>query len=374
MNILILSWRGPNHPNAGGAEISTHEHAKGWVKFGHKVTLFTSNYIGGKEYERIDGVQIIRRGKYFFGVQFEALKWYLFQNHSTFDLVVDQFHGIPFFTPLYIKSKKMAFIHEVAKEVWKLNSWPKPYNLLPAVLGTILEPLIFKLFYKNIPFMTVSESTKKDLILWGIPSPNITVIHNGISSSHRLEKFIKEKDHTLIFLGAISRDKGIEDALKVFSIIHAKEKKSKLWVVGKGEKIYLDYLKLLCRKLNVEGSVTFTGFVTEREKFRFLSKSHLLINTSIREGWGLVIIEAASVGTPAVAFDVPGLRDSIKDKVTGLLCEERDVNKLAKIINNTLANKDLLTRLSKNAYQWSKQFSWIESISLSLRLIKKIAG
>src|SRR3989344_3656213 len=119
MNILILSWRGPGHPSAGGAEQVTLEHAKGWVKAGHDVTLFTSFFKDAKRKDLVEGIKIIRSGRQFFEVQFRAFLWYILAKHHKFDLVIDEFHGIPFFTPLYVRSRKLAFIHEVAKEVWK---------------------------------------------------------------------------------------------------------------------------------------------------------------------------------------------------------------------------------------------------------------
>ncbi len=371
MNILIFSWRGPSHPNSGGAEISTHEHAKGWIKAGYNVVLFTSYYKSAKKEEKIDGVRIIRQGGSIFGVQIKAAFWYLFGNHPKFDLVIDQFHGIPFFTPLYVKTPKLAFIHEVAKEVWKLNQLPFPLNKLVAAIGTIFEPFIFKL-YKNIPFMTVSESTKKDLILFGIPKNNVTVIYNGVN----VPKIVmpkKERKKTVVFLGVLEKDKGIDDALSVFNLLQREVANIQLWVIGKSDSKYQIFLNERVRKLGLK-NIKFWGYVEESKKFELLAKAHLLINTSIREGWGLVVIEAASVGTPTVAFDVPGLRDSIKNKVTGLLSEGRDINKLAEIISNTLVDDDILAKLSKNAYEWSKNFNWTKSVSASLRLIEKIAG
>ena len=145
-------------------------------------------------------------------------KWYLFSKHLKFDLVVDQFHGIPFFTPLYVRTKKLAFIHEVTKEVWKLNPWSWPFNIIAAFVGEIFEPMIFKL-YKKVLFMTVSNSTRSDLITWGIPRDQITVIHNGVKIPKITNNFKKENKKTLIFLGALSRDKGVEQALKVFQLI-----------------------------------------------------------------------------------------------------------------------------------------------------------
>lgn len=370
MNILIFSWRGPGHPNAGGAEISTHEHAKGWVKAGHNVTVFTSAFVGGKDQEIIDGVNIIRKGRQMFGVQWEAFIWYLFRVHEKFDLVIDQFHGISFFTSLYVRVKKMGFIHEVAKEVWKLNPWPKPYNLFPAILGTIFEPLIFKLLYKNIPFMTVSESTKADLIKWGIEDKNITIVHNGITVPKKVN-VKKEKIPTLIFLGSLSRDKGIETAIKVFSILN-KNKILQYWVVGGSSPQYLEYLKLQAKKLGLGKRIRFFGFVSEKKKFELLKRAHILVNPSIREGWGLVVIEAAAMGTPAVAFNSPGLKDSIIDQETGLLSKESTAKSMADSINSLLTNQPLLDNLSRKAIKRSHKFNWEKASKESLDLIYRV--
>ena len=370
MKILLLSWRGPKHPNAGGAEISTHEHAKGWVKAGHEVILFTSAFKGCKEEEVIDGVVIKRRGRQIFGVQWEAFKRYLFGNHQKFDLVIDQFHGIPFFTPLYIKTKKLAFIHEVTKEVWKLNPWPWPFNRITALLGEISEPLIFKL-YRRVPFMTVSQSTKKDLIAWGIPEQKISVIHNGVNVC-RFTKFpYKEKMKTVIFLGSISKDKGIEHALEAFAKINQRESDWRFWIVGFSDSRYLKFLIERSKKLGIEKNIKFWGFVSERKKFELLARAHILINPSVREGWGLVVIEAASVGIPTIGYNVAGLKDSIIDGKTGILCNANPIS-CAQAVLTLMSNKKYYERFKKNCFEWSRQFSWNKTNKESLKLISKL--
>lgn len=370
MNILILSWRGPGHPNAGGAEISTHEHAKGWVKAGHSVTLFTSHYQGAKQEEIIDGVNIIRRGAQLFGVHIQAFIWYLFKKHQKFDIVVDQFHGIPFFTPLYVRCKKLAFIHEVAKEVWFLNEFSFPLNFIIPILGRPLEPIIFKI-YKGIQFMTVSESTKFDLISWGINDSDIAVINNGIEKPN-MELPKKEKVKTVIFLGALAKDKGIEKALEVFSLLQKIYRDSIcFWIVGKGHPKYEAFLKEKSKILGLR-NIKFWGFVKDKQKFTLLGRAQILVNTSVREGWGLVVLEAASVGTPTVAFNVAGLRDSIRDGKTGLLSES--VEDLAEKVIYLLENKKKYEEFKEKALKWSQNFSWGKSSKMSLDLINRIAG
>lgn len=369
MNILILSWRGPNHPNAGGAEQSTHEHAKGWVKAGHTVTLFTAYYKGAKREEEIDGVYVIRSGRQIFGVHIDAFKWYLFGNHKPFDLVIDQFHGIPFFTPLYVRAKKLAFIHEVTKEVWRVNAWSNLVYQIPFTIGMILEPLIFRIFYRHIPFMTVSESTKKDLINWGIPEKNIKVIYNGINRPSLQKISKKEKNKTLIFLGALTIDKGVEDALQVFSILGREDQGWQFWVVGKGD---LESWKSRSRELGIGKKVKFWGFVSEEKKYELLGKAHILVNPSVREGWGLVVIEAASVGTPTVGYNVAGLRDSIKNGETGILCSPNEVSCTEAIVS-LMSDQKQYQMLVQNCFRWASEFNWSKSVKKSLTLIENIS-
>jgi len=370
MNILILSWRSLGHPSAGGAETATLEHAKAWVGAGHKVTLFTSFYKGARRKEAIGGVRVIRTGADVFGIQIAAFFWYLFGKHPKFDLVVDEFHGIPFFTPLYVGVKKLGWIHEVAKEVWWFNPWPEPFNIIPAVIGTIFERFIFMILYRSTPFMTVSDSTKRELVIWGIPKKNIAVIHNGVNLVKTKEK--KEKKKTAIFLGALTRDKGVEDALEVFSLINQKDDGWQFWVVGKGEGSYVRSLKLKIRNLELDKKVKLWGFVDEKTKFELLAMAYVLVNPSIREGWGLVNIEANSVGTPVVGYKVAGLIDSVKNGQTGILVKYGDCQSLALSVIELTSQKNLYWRFQKRCINWSKNFSWQKSTRKSLRLLLTI--
>jgi glycosyltransferase involved in cell wall biosynthesis len=111
------------------------------------------------------------------------------------------------------------------------------------------------------------------------------------------------------------------------------------------------------RKYDVSG-VTFFGRVSSQVKYQLLSKAHAVLVPSTREGWGLVVTEANSMGTPAVAYDVPGLRDSIQDGNTGILVKNKSPADLAQSVMSLLEDKDLLSTLSGNALNLSRQFSW----------------
>jgi glycosyltransferase involved in cell wall biosynthesis len=374
MNILILSWRGPNHPNAGGAEIVTFEHAKAWVRVGHKVTLFTSTFEGSKTNdENIEGVRIIRKGGQTFGVKLMAFIWYLFTKDEKYDLIVDEFHGIPFFTPLYIHKPILAFIHEVTKkEVWGMNPWPRPLNYIPKYIGPLFEPLIFKIFYKNVPFLTVSDSTAQELMEWGVRDKNISIIHNGVVLPNKLPKHASNRDVVISYLGALSKDKGVEDAIRVFASLHKAYPKWKFWIIGHGEKEYLAKLKMLSVDLGIHKCLKYWGYVDQKMKFELLSKTTILVNPSIREGWGLVVIEGASVGTPCVGYNVTGLKDSIRNGVTGVLCE-LSPEAMSQAVIKLYEDKRKYQKMITSAEKWSKNFSWTKSSNKSLNLIKKLA-
>lgn len=370
MNILILSWRDIKHPNAGGAEQVMHEHAKGWISTGYDVTLFSSFFSGGKAEEDMDGVHIIRRGGQLLEVQIRAFFWYLFGEHKKFNLVIDCFHGIPFLTPLFIRTKKLALIQEVAKEVWFLNHLPSPVNLIVGAIGYVLEPLVF-LFYRNIPFMTGSNSAKDDLVKFGIPARNISVIPHGVIINAPKKLPSKEKTKTITFLGTLARDKGVEDAIRAFSILSTKDEFN-FWILGSGAPEYVSYLKSLSSRLGVEKKIIFFGFVSEKEKFKKLASSHILVNPSVREGWGLVNIEANAMSTPVVAYKSPGLIDSVKDEMNGILCKENSPKELARQVMMILENKSVYDSLQKGALLWSKRFTWEKSRKKSLKLIQDV--
>ncbi len=368
MKILVFSWRDPRHPLAGGAEQVMHEHMKGWLSQGHTVTLFSSQFPGSKKTETIDGVKILRSGNQILGVHLRAFLWYCFKKHDEYALIIDQFHGLPFFTPLYIHKKIIAVIQEVAGNVWLENPFRFPLNKIVGYLGFWLEPLFF-VPYRRTAFITGSESAKSDLLKVGIKSKFVTIIPHGVIVKHPQKKIHKEKIPTVMFLGALTKDKGIEDALKAFQILQNKGHQYHFWVAGKGDPQFVDYLQNKYTALN---NLTFFGFVSLEKKFELLSKACLLINPSVREGWGLVNIEANACQTPVVAYHSPGLIDSVKHNTTGIVCKKNTPDNLAHEIEKLINDRRKYHLLQKNALAWSKEFTWDKSKARSIALLENL--
>jgi len=336
MKILIFNWRDIKNPDGGGAEVFTHEIAKRWVKKGHSVTLFCAGFKNCKKQETIDGVRIVRKGNRF-SVYYHAFRFY---KRGVYDIVIDEINTIPFFTPLYVKEKKIALVHQLAREFW--------FYEIPVlgVVGYLLEPLYMRL-YSNTKTVTVSESTRKDLVSWGFR--DVSIVSEGIDFAPLDSPAQKEKDFTMLFVGRMKKAKKPMDAIKAFRIIKREIPGAKLWMVGNG------YMKLP----KVDG-VEYFGRVSGEKKRELMSRAHMLLVPAVREGWGLVVTEANALGTPAVAYDVGGLRDSVKEGVTGVLCKN-DPCDMSLGVLSLWKDEKYLNKYTLNALKDSKRYTWDRS-------------
>lgn len=372
MNILILNWRDIKNPKGGGAEILTHEIAKRWVKKGHDITWFTAEFEGSRLEELIDGVKVIRRGHpdarfLFSSVHFQALGYYR-KNAENFDVVIDEIHGLPFFTPWYVKTKKVVLICEVAGGLWV-----KMFGLFFGTLGRLMESIYLRIIYKNIFFLTISNSTKGELIKEGINSKYITVLPMGLTvPALGRRKIKKEKIPTLIYVGRISKSKGIEDAIKAFYLILKKNPNTRLWIVGGGDERYVSFLKKMAKDLKVLDKIRFWGFVSQEKKFELMGRAHILLAPSSKEGWGLIVPEAGLVGTPSIGYNVSGLKDVIVDHKTGYLTLSNSYKGLAESINMVLENKYEYEKMSKAAKRLSLTYNWDNTAEVALKVIKRL--
>lgn len=363
LRVLVLNWRDPKHPLAGGAEISLAYHVKYWQQMGYHVTWFSSSYKNAKKEEVYDGIKIIRAGSHY-TVSLNFFKQWMSGKFRDTDIIIDCFHFLPFLTPLYIKEKLIiGLINEVAGNVWFDNLF---FPL--AFIGFKIEPYVIRLYSKN-NFITGSKSAAEDLVGVGIYKKKITVINHGFTPLNVTKSFKREENKTILFLGRLAKDKGIEDALLMLELLIRDDKNIKLWVVGKFEsKNYEKRLKRLINEFKVKKNCTFFGYVDEATKAELLQRAWIMAHPSAREGWGLNVIEANSVGTPVVGYDVQGLRDSIINGKTGILVDP-DAISLADGVEKLLEDKKMLQRLSTRARKWSKTFSWEKSGKQSYEFI-----
>lgn len=368
VRILIFNWRDIKNPDGGGAEILTHEMAKRWVEKGHEVIQFSSFSPSCQKEEVVDGVKIFRQGEanirsLNISVHLAAFWAYYKKFRQNVDVVIDEIHGLPFFTPLYVKEKKVALICEVAKDLWPLLFGP-----FLGKVGRGMERFYLRAIYKNIPFLTISPSTRDDLIVEGISPGNITVLPMGISYPKNLPRFTKEKTPTLVFVGRIVRNKGIEEAIASVKGVVTHFPTLRLWIVGQVESGYENYLKSKVEELGLGKNITFFGYLSQEEKFERMRRAHLLISPSLREGWGLTVSEAFLVGTPAVVYNSPGLKDVVKNGLTGIICKRNTPEDLAQNVIDLLKKQRRLSKMGKNAMREAKKYSWDETAQEALEV------
>lgn len=372
MKILIFSWRDIKHPQSGGAEILTLELAKRWLQKGHQVALVSAKFPGAKNRQTINKIKIFRPAPLYsqsplkyFKYLYQTAKFYRQNLAGKYDLIIDQVHGLPFFTPFFAKEKVVLFPLEVAGRIW-FSEVSFPFSLV----GYLSELTYIKIF-RNIPFLTISPSTAKDLTNLGVK--NVSVIVPGINWPPLSQLPSKSDIPLVISLGRITKMKRIEDTLIAFRLLHKEFPLIKFVVVGRGDKNYLKKLKVLCRETAIDDRVSLTGFVSEKTKKKLLSSAWLLVSTSLKEGWGLIVTEAASCGTPTVAYQVAGLVDSIKHEETGILCQKNNPVALARNIRRLLYDHSLRIKLAQNALNYSRQFSWDKAANEALSLLDKLA-
>ncbi|MEL4304537.1 glycosyltransferase family 4 protein [Methanococcoides sp. LMO-2] len=346
MNILIFNWRDTKNPAAGGAEVFTQEIAKRLVAQGHEISLFTSAFDGCKNNEIVDGVQIIRSGNRY-SVYLKAKQYYK-KHAGEFDIVVDEINTRPFMSPKFVKdgTPVVALIHQLAREFWFLET-RFPINWIGY---HILEDRWLKT-YIDTPTMTVSHSTKQDLIDLGFK--DLTIIPEGLNIVPVSDVPEKEEGPTFIFVGRMGHAKRPDHVVEAFVHIKKRLPDAKLWMVGDGAMRQ----ELETKKVN---GITFFGYVTAEKKYELMSRAHAILVPGVREGWGLIVTEANAMGTPAIGYNIHGLRDSIRDGKTGLLCDPDPENMAEKAVE-FMRDTDMQTKLSDNALEWAREFDWNHS-------------
>ena len=359
MRILIYNWRDVKNPETGGAETYTREIAKRLVSKGHEITWFTAAFPGCKHEEELDGIRIVRSGNRL-SVYRQARIYYERHFKGQFDVVIDEINTRPFMAYRYVDVPIVALIHQLAREFWFFGT-PFPINLL----GFLWLEKKWLRPYRKIPTIAVSESTKQDLER--LSFEDVTVVLNGFDVPPIESMPTKEDTPTLLFVGRMTKTKRPEHAIRAFSYLQREIPSARLRMVGDGP--ILDRLRARWHLPEVE----FLGRVSEEQKYELMRSAHAILVPSIREGWGRIVTEANLQGTPAIGYDVHGLRDSIRDGETGYLCQP-DPAQMGEVSIRLLRDADDQYRLARAALAWAKELTWDESAQQIEQRLLEVSG
>lgn len=367
MNLLWLTWKDRKNPLAGGAELVNEELAKRLVKNGNNVIFITAGFKDGKKEEVVDGYKIVRLGNRW-TVYFQAWRYYKKHLQGWSDLIIDEVNTVPFFAKFYAKEKNIILCYQLCREIWFYQMF-FPLSLI----GYLIEPLYLWLLRKRI-VLTESESTRRDMQKYGFKADNIFIFNIGleIEPAKDLDALSKYKEPTILSLGTLRSMKRSLHIVKAFEIAKEKIPDLKLVIAGDAKTRYgkktLDYIN----NSKYKDSINYLGKVNIDKKIELLQSSHIICATSVKEGWGIIVTEAASQGTSAVVYNVDGLRDSVRDNETGLICQQNTPKNLAKNIINLLENKDKYNTLKFEGWKRSKQFCYNNSYEQFIKIINKI--
>jgi len=353
--VAVVNWRDPHHRQAGGAESYAWEFARALRDRGAAVEFITSRDEGQPARDVVDGITVIRRGGFL--TYFVWAFLHLLRHRRRFAAVMDASTGIPVFSPLAVSraTPVVLVMHHV-----HLDQFGTHFSAPAAWLGRFLEGWLMPRVYAGARTVAVSESTRQEMrsrLHW---RGDIDLLMNGATMPD--DPGQPERDpRRLVVLGRLVAHKRVDLVLRAVQRVPDVT----LDVIGRGPDH--DHLAAVVHDLGLRDRVTLHGWVDEATKADLLRRDAVHLCASDAEGWGQVVIEAASYGVPTIARRVPGLRDAIDDGRTGWLIDDRPGDDEALVASLVAAIGAAVAELSdparqaamnRNCRDWAARFSW----------------
>jgi glycosyltransferase involved in cell wall biosynthesis len=352
VNLLIVNWQDRHNPQAGGAEIHLHEIFGRLAGRGHDVALLASGWKGAARHATVDGIDVHRvGGRHSFALH--AARYYRRRlRRRSYELLIEDLNKIPLFVPAWTRRPVVLLVHHLfGRTAFSEAS-------LPIATATWLLEKPLARAYRDVPVQAVSESTAADLAERGFRRAGIRVIPNGVDTDFYapaagLPRF---DEPTVLYLGRLKRYKRIDLIVRAVAALRDRGVPLRLRIGGRGS--HEPELRRLVAALRLDDRVDFAGFVSEEEKRQLFRRCWVHVLTSEKEGWGISNLEAAACGTPTVASDSPGLRDSVRHGETGFLVPHGDVEALADRLAEVLGDARLRERLGTGARRFAEYYAW----------------
>ena len=357
VKILWLAHRDPLNPRAGGAERIIYEVGSRLTKSGNQVSVLAGGWKTCKREEYLHGIHIMRFG-YHIGPHI-ALPLHILKHR--YDVIIaDLGHAVPWVSPVLLRRKTIVlFLHLHAR------SLPGQVGRLLVNLITAVEKLYF-IIYNRSRFVTISNTSFADLENLGIKSKNISIIHPGVNSE-LFHPSTKTDYPSIVYFGGMRRYKRPEESLYLLKELRNEVNDLKLTIIGDGPS--RPDLEKLCVELDLGENVMFAGRISDSEVAEIVASSWLNIHSSVTEGWGISIIEAASAGTPTVVYNVPGVSNSVENGFNGIIVQNCDRKALADAALEILRSPE---KWWSSSVEVAQKYSWDKTAELWETLIKEI--
>jgi glycosyltransferase involved in cell wall biosynthesis len=328
--------------------------AAGLAAQGRPVTLFCAAHPGAPASERVGGIRVVRRGGRL-TVYLHAWWAHLTGRLGGHQVVVDVQNGVPFFSTLWCRRPLVVLVHHVHREQWRVVLPP-----LRARVGWWIESRLAPRLHRHARYVAVSEATRRELAGLGVPPAAVTVVHNGTTAAGPAEPVARTPYPSVCVLGRLVPHKRVELALEAAARIRPHLPGLRVLVAGQG--YWEPRLRETVDRLGLGDAVELVGWVDEEAKQRLLASSWVMAMPSVKEGWGLAVLEAAANGTPTVAFRAAGgLVESVRHGITGLLAG--DLEEFTRHLAWVLLNRHLRERLGEAARAHAARFTWPQSVA-----------
>ncbi|MCQ4042737.1 glycosyltransferase [Streptantibioticus rubrisoli] len=354
-HVVLCNWRDGSHPQAGGAELYCEEVAAELHRAGVRVTYLTARPPGAARRERTRYGTVVRGGGRFTVYPF-VLLWLLF-HRARVDGVIDSQNGIPFFTPLALRRRTpvVLLIHHVHQD--QFGAWfPRPL----AALGRWLENRGSRLVYGRRAVSAVSPSSRAEIrARLSLPGP-VYLAPCGQPApdpAPQPRALCRDRAPRVVCVGRLVRQKRVDRLLRAVPALQRELPGVRLHLVGDGEA--RPELETLAARLGVTDAVVFHGRVSRRKRDELVASAWITATASTSEGWGLSVMEAAAAGVPAVAYAVPGLRDTVRPSVTGWLVEP-DADLAPALLDALRAVRapERAEEWAARCREWAGRFGW----------------
>jgi glycosyltransferase involved in cell wall biosynthesis len=359
VKLLVINWQDLANPHSGGAEVHLHEIFGRLARRGHEVTLLCSGFPGAPAVDEADGIRIHRTGGRHSFTLAAAPYYRRHLARERFDVVVEDLNKVPLFTPYWVRRPLVVLVHHLFGATAFREASP------PFAAATWLLERPIPRVYRGLPAEAVSESTRDDLAERGLRREDIRVIHNGVDVDFfRPDPSIpRAAEPTFLSVGRLKKYKRIDHAIEAVAALKSRGRPVRLLVAGKGDDE--PRLRRAAETLGVADLVTFVGFVSEERKRDLMRAAWATVQPSPKEGWGITNVEAAACGTPTVASDSPGLRESVVHDQTGILYPHGDVPALAAALERLSADPSEVARLGDGARRFAQSFTWERATELT---------
>mgnify|MGYP001764809496 CR=1 FL=1 len=350
MRICAVNWQDLDNPLGGGAETHLHEILERLAARGHEVVLLCGGWPGCPPRVTTRGVEIHRVGtRQTFALHARAY-WERHLAARGFDVLYEDINKMPLFTTRWSGPQRVVV---VVPHLFGGAAFQELNPLLAAAVWMSERPIPW--MYRGVPFQAISESTADDLVARGIARRDVVVIPPGVSFDYYTpDATARAERPTFAYLGRLKRYKGVDLVIRAFAQLGRDD--AVLEIAGAGD--FRPRLEQLARSLDLGERVRFLGFVSETEKLALLRRAWAVALASPKEGWGLTNVEAEACGTPVVASDSPGIRESVRDGETGFLVRHGDVPALAAAMRRLAESPTLVRDMGVRARAFAETFTW----------------